>query len=530
MKAPIDLHLPYSERVERALGDRHQRTALGRATGRMSGQRTAALAAVAPATVADTLAGSDAAGSGGAQEMRRQTRQMKEHVLRHLPILLEEFERRVTENGGSVHWANDGAELNAIVLDIARRANVERVVKAKSMATEETHLNVALEGAGLKVIETDLGEYIIQLVNEPPSHIVAPIVHKRLEDVSAIFQRELDMPPTFDPEVMCGLARQVLRREFFSADMGISGCNFAIAETGTCCIVTNEGNGRMTSTLPRVHVVVMGIEKIVPTVEDAFLQYQALCRSATGQQTSVYLSMTSGPRGSNDADGPEEFHVVLLDNGRTGMLEKGYGEALMCIRCGACLNVCPVYREIGGHAYGSTYSGPIGAVISPLLNMKVTDAQKLPYASTLCGACRDACPVQIDLPRLLVDLRADAVAAGVPGWSERQAMQQYARVMSSRRAYESAASMAGLGAGLLRALEGGKLRALPPPFNGWTRSRDFPDFARRSFRAQWAERQRHAPRPPASATAMNSTATVAMNPAADDAQGAPPPADNEREG
>jgi len=231
-------------------------------------------------------------------------------------------------------------------------------------------------------------------------------------------------------------------------------------------------------------------------VEDAFLQYQALCRSATGQQTTVYLSMTSAPRGRNDPDGPAEFHVVLLDNGRTDMLDKGYGEALLCIRCGACLNVCPVYREIGGHAYGSTYSGPIGAVISPLLHMHVTDAQKLPYASTLCGACRDACPVKIDLPRLLVDLRADAVEAGAPGWTERQAMAQFARMMSSRKAYENAGSMASFGANLLGFLSGGTIRALPPPFNAWTRSRDFPAFARRSFRTQWAERLRQRPSRP----------------------------------
>lgn len=493
MKSPIDLHLPYAERVERSLADRHLRTALGRATGRMSGQRRAALDAVISPPV-DGAGDEAAAEASGALQMRRQVRQMKEHVLRHLPVLLEEFERHVTENGGFVHWAADGAELNGIVLDIARQAGVERVVKAKSMATEETHLNAALERAGLKVVETDLGEYIIQLMGDPPSHIVAPIVHMRLEDVSAVFQRELDMPPSYDPEVMCALARSVLRREFLSAEMGISGCNFAIAETGTCCIVTNEGNGRMTSSLPRVYVVVMGIEKIVPTVEDAFLQYQALCRSSTGQQASVYLSMTSGPRGRSEADGPAEFHVVLLDNGRSAMLEQGYGEALMCIRCGACLNVCPVYREVGGHAYGSTYSGPIGAVISPLLNMHVTDAQKLPYASTLCAACRDACPAMIDLPRLLLDLRADSVEAGAPGWAERQAMAQFARIMSSRRSYEGAGGLAGFGAGLLKFLEGGTLRALPPPFGGWTHARDFPLFAKRSFRTQWAERARYAPR------------------------------------
>lgn len=485
-KSPIDLHLPYDQRVALALDDRHLRAALTRATTRMSGQRTAAMHDVAPVDGDATADGMD-----GGEHLRTQVRQMKEYTLRHLPDLLEQFEQRFTENGGHVHWATDAAAANAIVLDIARRVGAERIVKAKSMATEETHLNTALQASGIQVIETDLGEYIIQLEGEPPSHIVAPVLHKRIEDISAIFERELDMPPTFDPETMTARARQVLRREFLNADMGISGCNFAIAETGSVCIVTNEGNGRMVSTLPPVYVVFMGIEKLVPTVEDAFLQFQALARSAVGQQCSVYLSMTNGPRGRDDPDGPAEVHVVLLDNGRSAMLERGYGEALMCIRCGACLNVCPVYREIGGHAYGSTYSGPIGAVISPLLGMEVTQSAKLPFASTLCGACRDACPVKIDLPRLLLDLRADAVRAGEPAWFERQAMHAFGTMMQSRRLYESAGSTGGFGVSILGMLSGGAVRHAPPPFDQWTRSRDFPAFAKRSFRRQWAERATH---------------------------------------
>jgi L-lactate dehydrogenase complex protein LldF len=313
-------------------------------------------------------------------------------------------------------------------------------------------------------------------------------VHKRLEDIAALFQEKLDMPPTFDPEVMCSVARQRLRQEFLTADMGVSGCNFAIAETGTVCIVTNEGNGRMVSSMPRVYVALMGLEKMVPTPEDAILQYQALVRSSTGQQCSVYLSMTSGPRKLGDTEGPEEFHVVIMDNGRSDMLEKGYGEALMCIRCGACLNVCPVYREIGGHAYGSTYSGPIGAVISPLLPAHVTNPEKLPHASTLCGACRDACPVKIDLPRLLVDLRADQVEDGEAPWADAQSMKGFLFAMSSRRRYEQAGKLAGLGTNMMASLSGGHIKALPPPLSAWTNSRDFPAFAKKSFRAQWSER------------------------------------------
>ncbi len=468
----IDLHLPYEERVRDALGNRHLKTALERSTGRMAGQRVAAMNAV------------------DGEELRSQVRQMKEHVLRNWPDLLEQLEENLTANGAQVHWAKEGVDVNRIVVDIARRTNVQKVVKVKSMATEETHLNDALGRAGMQVVETDLGEYIIQLAGEPPSHIIAPVIHRRVEDIAELFQKELDMPPTLDPQVICNVARTRLRREFLSADMGVSGCNFAIAETGTIGIVTNEGNGRMSSSLPRVYVVVMGIEKLVPTVEDAFLQYQALCRSATGQQCSVYLSMTSGPRRPGDVDGPEEFHVILLDNGRTDMLMKGYGEALCCIRCGACLNVCPVYREIGGHAYGSTYSGPIGAVISPLLHTDVTDVDALPYASSLCGACRDACPAKIDLPKLLLDLRRDVVDAGDTARLERMGMQGFLWAMGSRARYTSLGGAASFGSNLLAWLSGGQIKTLPGPFAGWTDSRNFPPFAKRPFREQFAERQR----------------------------------------
>jgi L-lactate dehydrogenase complex protein LldF len=467
----IDLHAPFKSRVRDALGNPQLKTALSRATGRMAGQRLNAMTAV------------------DGQALRDQTRQMKEYALRHLPELLEELEANLVANGAQVHWAESGAEVNQIVLEIARRANVKKVLKAKSMATEEVHLNHALEEEGMTVVETDLGEYIIQLNNEPPSHIVAPVIHRRLEDIAAILQEKLDMPPTLDPQEMTALARAKLRQEFLTADMGVSGCNFAIAETGTVCIVTNEGNGRLTSGMPRVYVAVMGLEKIVPTVEDAFLQYQALCRSATGQQASVYLNMTSGPRQPTDSDGPDEFHVVIMDNGRSDMLARGYGEALMCIRCGACLNICPVYREIGGHAYGSTYSGPIGAVISPLLHLEVTNDEKLPHASSLCGACREACPVKIDLPRLLLDLRADQVDEGEAAWFDRAAMRGFVETMKSRARYEAAGKLASIGTNLMAGFTGGNLKFMPPPLSAWTQSRDFPPFARQSFRQLWQARQ-----------------------------------------
>ncbi len=470
-QSTIDLHAPFQQRVDRALENKYLKTALNRATARMTAQRVTAMGAV------------------DGQQLRDQVRQMKSYVIRHLPDLLETLEARLIENGAVVHWARDAAEANQIILDLARKNQVEKVVKSKSMTTEEIHLNQALEDAGIAAIESDLGEYIIQLNNEPPSHIVAPVIHRRLEDIAAIMQRTLDMPPTLDPEAMCALARAKLRHEFLTAEMGVSGSNFAIAETGTICIVTNEGNGRFTSTLPKIYVALLGIEKLVPTVEDAFLQYQALCRSASGQQTSVYLSMTNGPRRPGDLDGPEEFHVVLLDNGRSHMLSAGYGEALMCIRCGACLNTCPVYREVGGHTYGSTYSGPIGAVISPLLSLHVTNAEQLPHASTLCGACREACPVQIDLPRLLLDLRSDQVAAGQSRLFDKVAMRGFVQSMKSQRRYESAGKMASIGSNLFAGMSGGNLKFMPPPLSGWTQSRDFPPFARKSFRELWRERK-----------------------------------------
>ena len=466
----IDLKAPYKQRVQDALANKHQKKAIGRTVTHIDAARQRGMGAI------------------DGEKLRDQVRQMKEHVLRNWPALLEELEANVLANGGHVHWAADAAEANQVMLQLARQKGVKEIVKSKSMTTEEIYVNSAMEEMGIAVVETDLGEYIVQLDNEPPSHIIAPNIHKRIEDISAVFQRELDMPPTFDPEVICSVARHELRKNFLGADMGVSGCNFAIAESGTICIVTNEGNGRMISGLPRIYVAIMGIEKIVPTMEDALLQYQALCRSAGSLQASAYLSMTNGPRKAGDVDGPEEFHLVLLDNGRSDMLARGYGEALMCIRCGACLNTCPVYREIGGHAYGSTYSGPIGAVINPLLAAHVTDAEKLPHASTLCGACREVCPVKIDLPKLLLDLRADSAEAGQNSRVEEASIKQFVTAMSSRVRYERAGNLARTATGLAARLGGGNIKFAPPPLSGWTSSRDLPPFADQSFRELWYDR------------------------------------------
>ena len=475
----VDVNAPYPDRVKQALGDKTLRTALDRATRRLAERRDLAIAAV------------------DNERFRDEARAVRETAIRRLPELLEELEQNLTTNGCTVHWAKDADEATRIVCEIADRRDVRCVVKSKSMVTEEIGLNEALEGAGMEVVETDLGEYIIQLAGEPPSHILAPVIHKRAEDISELFQRELGMPPTTDPADMCAAARRELRGKFLSADMGVSGCNFAIAESGTICIITNEGNGRMVTSMPRVYVAIAGIEKIVARVEDAVLLWQAASRNATGQNVSVYFAMSSGPRGPNHPDGPEEMHVVLLDNGRSRVLERGYGDALLCIRCGACIDVCPVYREIGGHAYGDTpYSGPIGAVLSPLLADDISSHRELPYASSLCGACGDVCPVKIDLPRLLLDLRSDLVESGSSPSSERAAMRAYAHTMQRPRRYAVLSRIARWATRLLPRSKDGDISALPPPFNAWTRTRSFPAFAARKFRDRWRPRGPRLPGPP----------------------------------
>lgn len=467
----IDINTPFDNRVRQALSDEGLRTALDRATTRLAERRDRAVAAV------DNV------------RLREEARAIREFAITHLPDLLEELERNLIANGCRVHWARDATEATRIVRDIAQDNQVRHVVKSKSMVTEEIDLNEVLEESAIDVVETDLGEYILQLANEPPSHILAPVIHKRKEDISELFQRELGMAPSNDPADMCATARKELRQQFLAADMGVSGGNFAIAETGTICLVTNEGNGRMVTSMPRIHVAVVGIEKVVPRVEDAFLLWQAATRNATGQTVSVYFSMSSGPRAPGHADGPDEMHVVLLDNGRSRIIERGYGDALMCIRCGACIDVCPVYREIGGHAYGKTaYNGPIGAVITPLLADDPASACELPFASTLCGACGDVCPAKIDLPRMLLDLRSDLVAQGTSNRMERTAMQAYAGAMKRPRRYGWMSLMARWSTRFLPGQKDGDITRLPPPLGAWTRTRVFPRFAKRTFRKLWKER------------------------------------------
>jgi L-lactate dehydrogenase complex protein LldF len=417
------------------------------------------------------------------EAMRQQAAAIKRHALNHLADLLEMAEAKMQVNGMQVLWAADAAEARRQVLDIARQHGVHKIVKSKSMVTEEIALNDALEAAGIETIETDLGEYILQLNQEPPSHIVAPVIHKSKESIRQIFETRIQMPPTDDAEEMARYARVQLRAAFLSADMGVTGGNFIIAETGTVCLVTNEGNGRMVTSLPRLHVAVVGIEKIVATLEDYATLTQVLPRSATGQKMSVYTHMINGPRRTGDGDGPEHVYVILVDNGRSNIYASGYTEALACIRCGACLNACPVYEVVGGHSYGWVYPGPIGAVVTPLLT-GVENATPLPYASSLCGSCKQVCPVDIDIPRMLLDLRKDLVVAGQTEKIWDLGMQAWAFGTRSPALFQLAGAVAGLAT---RIFPGARL---PGPLAGWSKYRKNPPFAKKPFRTLWAERGR----------------------------------------
>ena len=422
------------------------------------------------------------------ETLRDRAREIKKHTIENLDTYLEQFEENVTRLGGHVYWARTGEEARAIVLDLARKNNVSCVVKSKSMVTEEIDLNEALEEEGIEAVETDLGEYIVQLANEKPSHILAPAVHKSKGDISELFADKLGVANLKEAGEMTVVARRKLREKFLKAEMGITGANFGIAGTGTIVLVENEGNIRLSTSLPRIHVALMGIEKLVPSLDDLAVFLKILARSASGQKMSSYVSFITGARRAGEADGAQEFHIIIIDNGRTRLLaDHEMRESLYCLRCGACLNVCPVYQKIGGHAYGSVYSGPIGSVITPAL-AGLDRSKDLPFASTLCGACREICPVRIDIPKILLKLRSD--------WSEdkgrnrslrleRLAIKLWAFVMRHRSLYNLAFRVAAFAQGPLS--EDGKLKRLPFALSGWTLNRDFPLVARRSFRSMWRD-------------------------------------------
>lgn len=423
------------------------------------------------------------------QDMRQRASDIKTHTIANLDYYLEKLSDNVEKLGGHVHFARDAKEASDIVLDIARQRKVERVIKGKSMVSEELGINEHLESIGIESVETDLGEYILQLMNEPPFHIIAPAIHKSRRQVSEIFAEKLKTLPSDEVEQLCETARETLREKFLNADMGITGVNFAVAETGTIALVTNEGNGRMCTSLPKVHVALMGMEKIVPRLEDLALYLGVLPRSATGQRISSYVTCVTGPRRSTDEDGPEEFHLVIVDNGRSKILaDEQMREALNCIRCGACLNACPIYGKVGGHAYGWVYSGPIGAIVTPMLTGTV-EAKHLPFASTLCGACKDACPVKIDIPHMLLRLRQEITQGGTLAkdgkapWYEAALMKGWRQSVRGSRMFSLANRLGRLA--LLPLSRKGKVRRLPPPLSGWTRFRDFPLPSAKPFRERW---------------------------------------------
>jgi L-lactate dehydrogenase complex protein LldF len=391
--------------------------------------------------------------------------QVKWTTINHLDRHLEQFERKVIENGGRVFWAETAADARRHIIELARRHGVRKVVKSKSMTTEEIHLNDALAAAGILAVETDLGEYICQLRREPPYHIVTPVMHLTKADIARTFE----MPETTSAEELAGIARRRLRADFLSAEMGITGANFAIVETGQIAITENEGNARLSISLPRLHVAVVGIEKLLPRLEDLALFWPLLATSGTGQAVTCYNTLIGGPRRDGEPDGPREFHVVLLDNGRTRLLaDAEQRDALHCIRCGACLNACPVYKSIGGHSYGTTYQGPIGSVITPHLR-GAGEWSHLPYASSLCGACTDVCPVRIDLHHHLLRNRRNAVAGQLDAPWQRLAFRAWLWAMQSPTRYRLAA----------RLLPLARIWNLPRP-------------ARESFRDYWRRHERGA--------------------------------------
>ena len=420
------------------------------------------------------------------EALRDRARAIKDHVIQHLDFYLERFEAKVIEAGGKTHWCADGAEARDTILAICRKAGARTVTKGKTMVGEEIAINPHLEAHGMVPVETDLGEYIIQLRGEPPSHIIAPSFHVSAKQVSETFLAKhagLDPKrPLQDIGDLLAEARGILRGKFLAADVGITGANFLVAETGSTVIVTNEGNGDLTQTLPKVHIVLAGIEKIVPTLEDASCIMRVLARSATGQEMSVYTTFSTGPRRPEDPDGPAEFHVVLLDNGRSGLLGSAFQDLLRCIRCGACLDHCPVYHAVGGHAYGSVYGGPIGAALTPAL-VGLEKSVDLPNASTLCGRCESVCPMRIPLPKLLRNWREVAFERHLMPERARWALALWAFFARHPALYGLAAS---IGARLLgwAGRRNGRIANLPFAA-GWTRYRDLPAPEGESFQARW---------------------------------------------
>lgn len=458
--------LPFDDRVEKALQDPFLRGSLRNAQEKFRTGKSNA---------ADEL--------GNIEDWRTRAEAIRSHTIQYLDYYLDLFATNVEKRGGNVFFADSEDEAVQYMLDLAQKNDAKTVIKSKSMVSEEVHLNQRLEEIGVEAIESDLGEYIIQLAKEMPSHIIAPAIHKNRKQIAELFSKLAGENIPDDTFSLTQFARKTLREKFLNADMGISGCNFAVAETGSIILVSNEGNARLTTTLPKTHVVMMGMERIVPGWEDLDSVLSLLPRSATGQRISSYVTALSGPRRENDLDGPEDLHIIIIDNGRSNALGTQYQEILNCIRCGACLNVCPVYRHIGGHAYGGVYTGPIGAVLTPILK-GFEGWEELPYASSLCGACTEACPVKIPLHDMLIDLRQDKNKQEGSPLMEKLSFQAYGTAMKHPSLYKLGLQLSKYALKPFSNADG-YVQKGPGLLKKWTKARDLPTPAKENFRDWW---------------------------------------------
>ncbi|WP_213422694.1 LutB/LldF family L-lactate oxidation iron-sulfur protein [Bhargavaea massiliensis] len=472
MSVKID-NRPYEERVQDGVENDFMRKAVASAQGRFRGGRQR-----------------EAAELGNWEEWRTLGAEIRKHTLENLDYYLYQLSENVQKRGGHVYFASTAEEANEYVQGIIKSKKAKKIVKSKSMVTEEIGLNAAIEEAGAEVIESDLGEWILQLDEDPPSHIVTPALHKNKTQIRETFSRKRGYAGSDNPEELGLFAREQLRKDFLACDIGITGCNFAVAESGTISFVTNEGNARMVTTVPDTQITVMGMERIVPTWEELDVLVSLLTRAAVGQKLTSYVTGLTGPRLEGETDGPEEFHLVIVDNGRSKILGTEFQSALHCIRCAACINVCPVYRHIGGHAYGSIYPGPIGAVLTPLLD-GYEDHQELPYASSLCGACTEVCPVKIPLHEQLILHRQKIVEEeNLAPLGETWAMKGFAQWASHPAAYKFSAGLANTA--LKPWTKDSKIPKGPGPLKAWTATRDFPAPAKQTFRSWFKEREKEA--------------------------------------